>query len=292
MRSRSAPRGALIDANWQEPPFASNMNSAPTQLLVSVRDVHEVEPALRGGADWIDLKDPAAGALGAVSAAVAREVVADVRGRCAVSAAAGELLDWPSGADRELLGVSGISYLKLGLAGCSHVERWKSLWCAAQQQISACGQRLVLAAYADASTAQAPAVHDVLAFAGRAKPEYFLLDTWNKSGRPLTGCFTPAELAASLAAVHAIGARTVVAGKLTPSEITALPLVAIDVVAVRGAACQGGRRGSVSAQRVRAVRQLLQSECKPPARSRSDQGPRARAGGAPAYPEDLLDTAR
>ena len=41
------------------------------QLLVSVRSAVEVAPALAGGADIIDAKEPDRGSLGAVSAACA-----------------------------------------------------------------------------------------------------------------------------------------------------------------------------------------------------------------------------
>ena len=43
-----------------------------TLFLASVRDVAEAETALLAGADIIDLKDPAQGALGAVDPATTR----------------------------------------------------------------------------------------------------------------------------------------------------------------------------------------------------------------------------
>ena len=61
------------------------------KLLVSVRDVSEAAAALAGGADWIDLKEPFTGPLGAVDVETAEGVVECVAGRCQVSAALGEL---------------------------------------------------------------------------------------------------------------------------------------------------------------------------------------------------------
>ena len=46
------------------------------RMLVSVRDVAEAQEALRAGVDFIDLKEPAAGALGGLALPVIREVVA------------------------------------------------------------------------------------------------------------------------------------------------------------------------------------------------------------------------
>ena len=43
-------------------------------LLVSVRNAEEAAAALAGGADVIDAKDPAAGALGPVPVQVFREI--------------------------------------------------------------------------------------------------------------------------------------------------------------------------------------------------------------------------
>ena len=46
------------------------------RLLVSVRAAAEVAPALAGGADIIDAKEPARGSLGAVSPTRLREIAA------------------------------------------------------------------------------------------------------------------------------------------------------------------------------------------------------------------------
>ena len=52
-----------------------------TRFLVSVRDVAETETALAAGADIIDLKDPAKGALGALDPAAIASCVMRIAGR-------------------------------------------------------------------------------------------------------------------------------------------------------------------------------------------------------------------
>src|SRR5262245_20705546 len=104
-------------------------------LLVSVRDVAEVGPALEGGAALIDVKEPANGALGRASAEVCAQVVAAVAGRAPVSAALGELLD--GGADCP----AGVAYAKYGLAGCLRREDWRPLLLAARERIEAAACR-------------------------------------------------------------------------------------------------------------------------------------------------------
>ena len=55
-------------------PKCPNDTVAPMHLLVSVANAGEAAAALAGGADIIDAKDPAAGAMGAVPGHVFREI--------------------------------------------------------------------------------------------------------------------------------------------------------------------------------------------------------------------------
>jgi len=50
-----------------------------TQLLISVTSAEEAQIALENGADFIDLKDPAKGALGALPLATIAEIVSYVK---------------------------------------------------------------------------------------------------------------------------------------------------------------------------------------------------------------------
>jgi (5-formylfuran-3-yl)methyl phosphate synthase len=59
------------------------------RLLVSVRNLDEARLAAAAGVDFIDLKDPAAGALGALPPARIAEIVCELRGRPAATLAAG-----------------------------------------------------------------------------------------------------------------------------------------------------------------------------------------------------------
>src|ERR1700730_10562738 len=63
------------------------------RLLVSVASAAEASAALAGGADVIDAKDPGAGALGAVSLHVFRDIHARVFGERPVTAALGDAAD-------------------------------------------------------------------------------------------------------------------------------------------------------------------------------------------------------
>jgi len=62
-----------------------------TLFLASVRDAEEAELALHAGADIVDLKDPAQGALGALPPDIIAACVKQVAGRAPVSATVGDL---------------------------------------------------------------------------------------------------------------------------------------------------------------------------------------------------------
>ena len=227
-----------------------------TNLLVSVRSVAEAEAARDGGADWIDLKEPANGPLGAVDAEVARQIIEQVGGRANISAAAGELLDWPTSDAKALLRVVGISQLKLGLSGCRGRE-WRGVWSDAQREIAAAGKSLVAVSYADDAAAHSPALVDVAALAIEARCQWFLIDTFDKRRGTLLECVAAAKLSEILQRMRQSGVTTAVAGRLTAGAITTLPLEVVDVVAVRSAACGGDRSGMVCARQVAALQELL-----------------------------------
>lgn len=227
-----------------------------TQLLVSVRNAAEAAAALAGGADWIDLKEPARGPLGEADVDVARQVVALVEGRARVSAAAGELLDWSTSRARDLLDIEEIGQLKLGLAMCRD-ENWRDAWLTAQREIAAAGKELVAVSYADDATARSPAPLELAALAIDARCQWFLIDTFDKRSGTLMECLAAEKLSEVFQVVRRRGMTTAAAGRLTAAAIAVLPLQEVDVVAVRSAACGGDRNGTVCAERVAALRELL-----------------------------------
>src|SRR2546421_12398881 len=105
------------------------------ELLVSVRSGAEVEPALTGGADIIDAKEPARGSLGPVSDAVLGEILAQVPGDQALSIALGDFSEpddvLEAVAGRPLPARAAPVYLKLGFAGVTACDRLGTMIAAA-----------------------------------------------------------------------------------------------------------------------------------------------------------------
>jgi uncharacterized protein (UPF0264 family) len=227
-----------------------------TGLLISVRSGEEAALAVAGGADLIDVKEPHRGSLGAADSSVWEEVLRIVAGRVPVSVALGELIDGyePPALDR----FSGISYAKLGLAGCNNLSQWRENWLAAMRQLPP-DVRPVAVLYADAYAAHAPAAHEILPLAAEAGAPYLLIDTFDKRRGNLLAHWTVDDLAqlASRAAQHNIA--LVLAGSLDAPAIGQLAPLAPAYFAVRGAACGGERTQAIQLARVKRLAELVRT---------------------------------
>jgi len=219
----------------------------PPGLLISVRSASEALAALEGGAALIDVKEPANGPLGRASDQAIAEVVAAVGNRRPVTAALGELLD-----DRGETLPAGLSFVKWGLAGYESNMAWHRCLSARWKL----GPRVVAVAYADWQCARAPSVEDVIRFAADRRG-VVLIDTHCKES-PGQRQHWPTLLDWASAALicrwceqcRAAGVRIALAGSLGMAEIAELAPARPDWFAVRGAACDGGRHGMVSAMKV------------------------------------------
>ncbi|NOY43230.1 MAG: hypothetical protein GXP26_15525 [Planctomycetes bacterium] len=228
-----------------------------TKLLISVRSPDEVEAAVAGGADWIDLKEPMAGPLGPVSADVARQVINCVGGRLPISAALGELRQWDDSSSRELLNFSAIHVVKLGLAGATRLGNWQATWRAAAETVSESGHELVAVAYADWQRAESPSPAEVIACANAVRSHYFLIDTFDKKSGSLFTHLTILELNEILCLAREASLTTVIAGSLGLADLSSLSLAKADVIGVRGSVCGGDRNAKVNLQRVADFRAAL-----------------------------------
>ena len=238
------------------------------KLLVSVVDAAEARAAAAAGADIVDVKDPAEGALGAPSPAVIAAVRAAVRAELPVSAALGDMPDLPGTASLAGLGAahSGATFVKVGLWGVSAERDAVELLRAVRDGVAGIpGTVVVAAAYADARrVAHGPLAPELLPGVARAAGVgACLLDTAVKDGRGLLEWLSPGELTSLVADAHAAGLQMALAGALRAEDLPAIRATGADIVGVRSAACDDGRRsGSLEAARVRALR----AACATPAR--------------------------
>lgn len=220
-----------------------------SELLVSVRSADEAEAALAGGAGLIDIKEPSAGALGKASDQTIAAVVDQVARRCPVSAALGELTDWATGSVPRL--DPGVSLVKIGLSAAGRIpwrEQLESLRLGIESHNTA---RLAFAAYADWRRAEAPRLQDVAEFALLQRPAAFLVDTWLKDGSSLLDWISVQELMELCNQFRHARIAVALAGSLGRKQIRQLRLVRPTFFAVRGAACVGGRDGTMTTDLVR-----------------------------------------
>jgi (5-formylfuran-3-yl)methyl phosphate synthase len=234
------------------------------RLLVSVSNAAEASAALAGGADVIDAKDPLAGALGAVSPGVLREIYAAVAGTRPVTAALGDAArESVVEADACTFAVAGARLVKIGFAGIDSGARVAALIAAGVRGAamgSDGGASVVAVAYADADRVGSIRPESFISVAARAGARGVLLDTADKSGPGLRSLMTPERLTEWVAEAHAAGVFVALAGKLIADDLAFVNDAGADIAGVRGAACEGGRNGRISTNRVTALRTLCERQ--------------------------------
>jgi (5-formylfuran-3-yl)methyl phosphate synthase len=230
------------------------------ELLVSVRSPAEVEPALSGGADILDAKEPTRGSLGAVAPDALAEIVDRIPPHVDLSIALGDL-STPGDVSNAItrlpeLTRQGRVYLKLGFASVSSFERVRALLQEATDaaRCHPASPGIVAVAYADYEFAGTVPPAVLCRAAASAFVRGVLLDTYLKGRGSLFTWVTPTALSELIARAHGSGMLVALAGSLTLEHLRAVCAAGPDILGVRGAACSGGRQGIVSRSK---VRQLL-----------------------------------
>ena len=228
------------------------------QLLVSVRDAAEARLALAGGADIIDAKDPDRGALGAVALGTLHAIHHAVGGERPTSAALGDAMDEATiERTARSVGAVGVAYVKLGFFGIADIRRAGELLAAAvrgaRHAEGGARRRVIAAAYADATRAGSVDPRALIDVAMSAEAAGVLLDTAFKDAGGLFTLLSRDAVSTWITAAHAASLTVALAGKLTAAELAIVRDLGADIAGVRGAACEGGRRGAVSSERVRAL---------------------------------------
>lgn len=224
-----------------------------TQLLASVANVGEAHVVLESGADIIDLKNPAEGALGALPGAVLREVVRFVAGCRPVSATIGDLPMQPATVAAAVAetAASGVDIVKIGFFGQSGHQACLD----AIAPLAADGVKMVAVLFAD----DQPPLHllEALAAAGM---HGVMLDTCRKDGKRLGDWMDAHELRIFTRRARALRLVSGLAGSLRHADLPALAGLGADYLGMRGGLCQAAsRQHGLLPERVREAVQLLRS---------------------------------
>ncbi|HXX39489.1 MAG TPA: (5-formylfuran-3-yl)methyl phosphate synthase [bacterium] len=232
------------------------------RLLVSVTDAEEAGAVVAGGADIVDVKNPREGVLGAQPPGVVRAVREAVPARIPVSVALGDLPDLPGTAALAALGaaVLGVQYVKVGLAASRTVAAAEALLreiCRAVRS-RADAPRVVAVGFADGPARGLLDADDLVSAAISAGIEGCMLDTFDKRpGCGLLEFLSDSVLGRFVARAHAAGLEVGLAGSLRFTDLPRVAAFGADVVGVRSAACEGGRTGTVSRDRVADLKRTL-----------------------------------
>jgi uncharacterized protein (UPF0264 family) len=234
------------------------------RLLVSVKDAAEAGEALAGGADIVDAKEPSSGALGAVAEDVLLEIASVVGGSRPLTAALGDITDAAAAEHAACVtAAAGAAIVKVGFAGVASPDRIGAIIASAGRgaRAGSDGRSAVVAVgYADADALTDLAPQALIEIAARAGAAGVLIDTMNKDGPGLTSLMSQSMLAEWVAAAHEAGLIAALAGRLTAEDLAAVRRAGADIAGVRGAACNGGRDGRLSAVRVQNLHGLLTSD--------------------------------
>jgi uncharacterized protein (UPF0264 family) len=230
------------------------------RLLVSAKNVGEALAAAAAGADFIDLKDPAAGALGGLSTERIGAIVVALRAahpRHAISATIGDADAVSVGevlARVAAVASCGVDYVKVGVE-----PRAEGLLDA----LARCDQPVVPVLIADHGVDMA-LVHHALRCA--AFPA-LMLDSVAKRAGSLLQRVSPQSLRAFVAAARSSATLCGLAGALRADDVPLLRELAPDFAGFRSAVCAGARDGALDASRVRALKAALCGEPVPAAAS-------------------------
>ena len=223
-----------------------------TRVLVSVRDVAEALAAATAGADFIDLKDPANGALGGLPLARIVAIVVALRAahpRLRISATIGDVA--PSLVDEILRRVAavaacGVDDVKVGVVPGTDAP-------ALLAALASCCAHVVPVLLADAGVDMA-LVEAALAHHTFAA---LMLDTADKGAGSLLQRLPQVVLRGFVGRLRSAACLSGLAGSLRLADLPALRLLSPGFAGFRSAVCNGPRDGALDALRVRTLCQGL-----------------------------------
>lgn len=222
-----------------------------TGFLASVSSVEEARLVRSMGADVIDLKDPARGALGALDEDKVRSITGLIGNRTTISATIGDLPAYAADLESAVVGMHacGVDIVKVGVFD-------KSL---SPFALSALGRltdrkiRIVLVFFAEFSPVEVD--FEKLKHTGIMG---VMLDTCDKASGNLRQKLDDGTLTEFVNNAKRAGLVTGLAGSLTREDIPPLLQINPDNLGFRGALCKQNRRNSqIETTKVSEIRKLI-----------------------------------
>lgn len=215
-----------------------------TVLLASVRSQDEAFAAAQAGAEFIDLKEPHAGALGGLPAVEIGRIVAALHAQYPVRPISATIGDFQSDEIEDIVqrvvevSDTGVDYVKVGVTGGPAARR-------CLDALASLPAAVVPVLLCDTGVDGELVAHAAsLGFAG------VMFDTVGKDGRTLFDHVDNLTLANWLKLVRERGAMSGIAGSLGWDELAQIRALAPDIAGFRGALCVDGRGSALDPARV------------------------------------------
>jgi (5-formylfuran-3-yl)methyl phosphate synthase len=221
------------------------------KLLVSVRNVEEALLVAEGGADFIDLKEPGAGALGGLPIAAIHTIVGALRRQGKGLPVSATIGDVPMhdiariAAFVVAVGACGVNYVKVGIERVPQAR-------AVLDMLARSGQPIVPVFIAD----QGLDGSDVAHACTQGFPAV-MADTADKHAGSLFDVLSMDELRHFVGAVRATGAMVGLAGALRVEHQPLLNRLMPDFAGFRTAVCAGDRSSALDPRRLQELILLM-----------------------------------
>lgn len=205
-------------------------------LLTSVRNIEEARVVAVAGTDWIDLKEPRLGALGAVPYSAACAVVAELGGSLPVSATIGDCWECPDEMPPRVakMAATGVSHIKIGL----YAQRPDLSLLRTIERCVAVAGRVILVCFAEAPPDRA----DIRRLAATGVVGV-MLDTAKKASANLLELLAPVALEEFVQTARSERLLCGLAGSLRLEDIPRVASYRPDYLGFRGALCRQSERG-------------------------------------------------
>ena len=227
-----------------------------TQLLISVTTIEEAQIALENGADIIDLKDPKAGALGALPIELIKSIVAYVKTKTdgnskITSATIGDLAMQP-----ELLldhvtklATTEVDIIKIGFFETDNYQPCLD----ALQGVTQAGTKLMAVLFAESTYPES--LIETIKQAGFIG---VMLDTAKKNGLTLMDYYSEEQRITFAQIVFKHHLQFGLAGSLKLHHIAKMKEISPTYIGFRGGVCDDNQRElSLNAEKIKAIHKTL-----------------------------------
>ncbi|NHW24042.1 MAG: (5-formylfuran-3-yl)methyl phosphate synthase [Archaeoglobales archaeon] len=231
-------------------------------VLVSPKNLSEALEAIAGGADIIDVKNPAEGSLGANFPWVISEIakIAKKHGK-AVSATTGDMPYKPGTASLAALGaaVSGADYVKVGLYGVRNEVEAEEVVEGVVKAVKGYDKekKVVIAGYGDHSRINAISPLKLPKIAADCGADVVMVDTAIKDGTSIFDHMSFENLRSFVSVARENGLQCAIAGNIGWDHLELLRKLSPDIIGVRTIVCERGRDSSIKRELVRKLKMLV-----------------------------------